>query len=217
MRPAAAVRSVVPEPVRERVRLRFAAALERRQRRSDAVRAAAVVFHAVAPRAGDPDFEVDPALPTDRLGEIAAYLSRRYRLVRAGELPAAARDRRAGEPVPVAVTFDDDLPSHRDQALPALAGHGVVATAFLCGTAAPFWWQLLQRAIDTRAIAADSLPGVSAALVAPAIERRPRAIRRLAQAIEELAPRSAGRRHRGPRRGGRTSRPLSSTRMAPPR
>ncbi|MBA3747243.1 MAG: polysaccharide deacetylase family protein [Solirubrobacterales bacterium] len=103
-------------------------------------------------------------------------------------MPAAARARRTGEPVPVAITFDDDLRSHREHAAPVLRRHGAVATAFLCSTSEPFWWQLLQRAVDERVIAADALPLIDAELVTAALERRPAAIRRLAWAIEELAP-----------------------------
>ena len=181
-------RSAVPEPLAERMRLLLAGALEARVRRSSRVRGAALVFHAVAPRGGNPELELEPALAVDRLDGAVGYLARRYALVRAAELPAAARARRAGERVPVALTFDDDLASHREHAAPVVRRHGAVATAFLCGASEPFWWQLLQAAVDGRAIAADALPHVDAELVGAALARRPRAIRRLAKAIEELAP-----------------------------
>ena len=185
------VAGLLPEPLLERARLAEARRLESRLRRSAAIRGAAVVWHAVAPAAGgDPRLQIDPPLPAQRLDAIAGYLARRYTLVHAADLPAAARSRRTGERVPLAITFDDDLASHRDHAAPVLRRHGAVATAFLCGAGEPFWWQLLQLAIDERAIEARSLDGVEPQLVAEALERRPRAIRRLAKAIEDLpAPR----------------------------
>lgn len=157
-------------------------------RRSTRVRGAALVFHAVAPHAGDPATELDPPVQANRLDSAVRYLMRRYTLVHAAELPSAARARKSGGPVPVAVTFDDDLPSHRDQALPTLSRHGAAATVFLCGARAPFWWQLLQSAIDARAIAPDELPPLDPSLIAPAIGRVPGAIGRLAKAVEDLEP-----------------------------
>lgn len=175
------------EPVLERVRLAEAVRLELRARRSPTVRGAALVWHAVAPDdPADPLLEIDPPLQARRFDAIAGYLAGRYTLVRAAELPGAARSRRPGQRVPVAITFDDDLASHRERAAPILRRHGAVATAFLCGRDEPFWWQLLQLAIDERAIAADDLPAIEPGLVAAALERRPRAIRQLAKAIEDL-------------------------------
>ncbi|MET0687066.1 MAG: polysaccharide deacetylase family protein [Solirubrobacteraceae bacterium] len=175
-------------PVRAGLELALARALEERARRSSAVRGAALVFHGVADQDGDYDREIDPAVAADRLDAAVGYLARRYRLVRASELPEAARARRPGEPVPVALTFDDDLPSHRERAAPVLARHGAVATAFLCGADAPFWWQLLQRAIDTRAVAAGGLPPVAPAAVQAALDRRPGAIAALAGTLEAMTP-----------------------------
>jgi len=178
----------VPERLRERLRMLVARWNETRLRRSSRTRGAALVFHAVAARAGDPELEIEPAVAAERLDAAVAYLARRYALVRAEDLPAVARKRRRGERIPVAVTFDDDLRSHRDHAAPVFRRHGAVATAFLCGAREPFWWQLLQVAIDTRAIAADGLAGVPRDLVEGALARRPRAIGRLAKAIEDLDP-----------------------------
>lgn len=178
----------LPAPLADRIRLVAAGRLERVLRRSDAQRGAAIVMHAVAPAAGDPDREIEPALDTARLDAFARYLSRRYALVRAAELPAATRSRAPGERIPVALTFDDDLPSHAEHAAPVLARHGAVATAFLCGAEEPFWWQLLQTAIDTAAIQPDSLAPVPPGLVGAALERRPRAVKDLARHIEELEP-----------------------------
>jgi len=184
----ARARTAVPEPALERVRLLLARRLETRARRSSATRGAGLVFHAVAPHGGDETLEIDPALAVDRLEAAVAYLSRHYALVRAAELPAAARARRPGERVPVAVTFDDDLASHRDHAAPVLRRHGAVATAFVCGAREPFWWQLLQIAVDRRQITSEALPHVDPELVGRALARRPRAIHDLAKAVEDLVP-----------------------------
>src|SRR5687768_4803478 len=120
-------------PVRAAGELALARVLEARARRSGAVRGAAIVLHAVGPAAGDPDREIDPPVATAALDAAVGYLARRYALVRASDLPAAAVARKAGERVPVALTFDDDLPSHADHAAPVLARRGAPATAFLCG------------------------------------------------------------------------------------
>jgi peptidoglycan/xylan/chitin deacetylase (PgdA/CDA1 family) len=183
------VGAVLPEPLAERARLQLARRLESRLRRSQARRGAALVFHSVADREGDPKLELDPPIAADRLERVVDYLADRYELVRASELPAAVSARAAGDPVPLAVTFDDDLSSHATHALRIFVRRGVPATAFLCGPRGPFWWQLLQRAIDERAIAPDELPHADARLVREALERRPRAIGRLAAALERLEPR----------------------------
>ncbi|HVE69473.1 MAG TPA: polysaccharide deacetylase family protein [Solirubrobacteraceae bacterium] len=184
----ARLRAALPDPLADRGRLVLARRLEARSRRSSTVRGAALVFHAVAPRAGDPQRELEPAVSTRFLDEVVGYLSRRYALVRARDLPSAARARRPGERLPVAFTFDDDLPSHREHAAPVFAGHGAVATAFLCGARSSFWFQLLQPAIDGRAIAAGALAPVAPELVEAALEGQPGAIRRLAKAVEDLGP-----------------------------
>ena len=80
------------------------------------------------------------------------FLTRHVRLVTAAELREAALGRARGDRFPVAVTFDDDLPSHREIAMPLLERLGVPATFFLCGASldAPFsfWWERLQLAAD---------------------------------------------------------------------
>ncbi|HVF79935.1 MAG TPA: polysaccharide deacetylase family protein [Solirubrobacteraceae bacterium] len=178
----------LPEPMLERVRLAEAWRLETRVRRSTLVRGVALVFHAVAPSGGDARVQLDPPLAAARLDAMVGYLAVRYRLVRAGELPQAASARRPRQPLPVAVTFDDDLPSHHELAAPILRRHGAVATVFLCGAHSPFWWQLLQVAVDTRAIDAQALAPLPAALVEAALQRDPGAIAALGGAIEKLAP-----------------------------
>lgn len=64
----------------------------------------------------------------------------------------AATARRRGQPIPVAVTFDDGLRSNVDIASPLLLQYEVPATFFLTGLALAgaraFWWQSLQAAVD---------------------------------------------------------------------
>lgn len=111
-----------------------------------------LVYHAVAERNGDPERELVPAHGAAVLEDQLRRLTSRYRVVRAVELLEAVRDRRRGDRLPVAVTFDDDLASHLEMAAPILRRAGVPATFFLCGATLgdpySFWWQRLQRAAD---------------------------------------------------------------------
>lgn len=72
-----------------------------------------------------------------------------YRVVPARDIAEAAAERRVGERLPVAITFDDDVESHARRAAPALRAAGVPATFFLTGRSlegpAPFWWDDLER------------------------------------------------------------------------
>jgi peptidoglycan/xylan/chitin deacetylase (PgdA/CDA1 family) len=112
----------------------------------------ALVYHAVAPRAGDPRREFVPAISLAALSAQLRALRRHYRLVPASSLADAAEGRRRGERFPVALTFDDDLPSHLRLAAPALRAARAPATFFLTGSSldAPhrFWWERLQHALD---------------------------------------------------------------------
>ena len=179
----------IPEATLERVREVLARRLRAQARRSPAIRGAALVFHAVGPVPGDVAYEIDPDTGTAHLEAVVEHLARHYRPVIAAELPAAARARVPGERLPVALTFDDDLESHRTHALPVLSRHGVTATAFLCSTSRPPWWQLLQRAVDSGVARPHMLAPVDEGLTTAALEHRPGAIRALARAIEELDPR----------------------------
>ena len=152
-------RDVLAEPLRERARLVLARRLEARLRGSSAVRGAALVLHGVAPTlAGDPRVEIEPAYGLELFEALVRTCRARYRLVTAVELLGAARARRPGEPVPVALTFDDDLRSHLDHAAPVLARHGAPATAFLGGVDEAPWWRSLQAVVDARAVEPDALP-----------------------------------------------------------
>jgi peptidoglycan/xylan/chitin deacetylase (PgdA/CDA1 family) len=119
---------------------------------------------------------------------LVSYLRTRYVLVRAGDLLQHARDRKPGDRVPVALTFDDDLLSHVERAAPILTRHGTVGTAFLCGARDPFWWTLLQTVIDADALPEEGLPGLAPSLTTEVRERRSGAVRELAKAVEALEP-----------------------------
>jgi peptidoglycan/xylan/chitin deacetylase (PgdA/CDA1 family) len=112
----------------------------------------ALVYHRIGTPASSPRRSFDPRLDSALFRRQIAYLAAHYRLVRGSELPDAAAGRGRGEPFPVAITFDDDLVSHVDEALPALRDAGAPATFFLNASSleAPhaFWWQRLQRAVE---------------------------------------------------------------------
>lgn len=94
--------------VRDRLRLPAATGAAAGLRRSDARVGFAVIYHRIDEHPDDPARHVDPALPTDLFEAQLRHLAASYRPVRAGELPGAIDARRRGEPMPVAVTFDDD-------------------------------------------------------------------------------------------------------------
>jgi peptidoglycan/xylan/chitin deacetylase (PgdA/CDA1 family) len=171
--------------VKRRLRQSAATALDRALRLSGLRVGIALVYHEIRDEsAGDPGSRPAPIVPTATAAtfqEQVRYLGANYRLVPAGELRAASLARRRGEPFPLAITFDDDLRSHVDVALPILVGAGAPATFFLTGASlngpASFWWERLDRALDAGA-GAEMLgtddPGHAVATVAalPASERR---------------------------------------------
>ncbi len=147
-----------------------------------------VVYHRVGGAvSGDEDVEILPAVASAVFEHQLRHLRRRYRVVPATEILAAARMRRRWQRYPVAITFDDDLAEHVSAALPALRRAGLTATFFLTGASLDephaFWWEDLQRAVDDRAIAADGLPHVDAGAT---LKRSPRAILDLAGTIVGL-------------------------------
>ena len=151
---------------------------------------AVIVYHRVGSSGGNPKLEILPAISIGEFDKQLRHIRRRYRVVPASKILEATGQRRRGGRFPVAITFDDDLHCHVEHALPALRRVGLTATFFLTGASfeAPhaFWWEDLQRAVDGRLVAADALPGVQEADLRDALERRPRAIFRVAEAIEAL-------------------------------
>jgi peptidoglycan/xylan/chitin deacetylase (PgdA/CDA1 family) len=132
--------------------LALAGPVERVARRSGARAGVALVYHRVGDPPGDFARELLPALASRLFAEQVRYLSARYRLVPASRLLDAASERRAGEPFPVAITFDDDLRSHAETAAPILVRAEAPATFFLTGACLRhphrFWWERLQEARD---------------------------------------------------------------------
>jgi len=111
----------------------------------------ALVYHAVGPRTGDPARELVPPHGRELFAAQIRFLARRFRPVRASELLDAVHNRAPWGRVPVAVTFDDDLASHRLEVLPVLERYGVPGTFFLAGPVRPpkpLWWSWLQKTFD---------------------------------------------------------------------
>ena len=111
-----------------------------------------LVYHGVAERPGDPAREILPPVGRRTFSAQMRHLRRNYRVVALSELPRAVASRRRGERFPVAITFDDDLSSHRRLALPLLTTAGLPAAFFLSGASLrgphTFWWEKLQRLVD---------------------------------------------------------------------
>jgi peptidoglycan/xylan/chitin deacetylase (PgdA/CDA1 family) len=113
----------------------------------------ALVYHSLALQGGDPEVELVAPHQANLFEAEMRHLASTYRVVPAAELPHAVAARRRGERFPAAVTFDDDVASHADLALPILQRTGVHGTFFLTGTSLhnpfSFWWERLQRAVDS--------------------------------------------------------------------
>jgi peptidoglycan/xylan/chitin deacetylase (PgdA/CDA1 family) len=153
--------------------------------RASALRAGLVlVYHKLGDPPGDPEWELVPALDPALFEDELAHLARWYRVVPAAGIQAAASARRRGERFPVAISFDDDLRSHAEVALPALRRGGLNATFFLSGASLDgphrFWWERLQAVADQ---------GIDpAAAVGPAVRPEGDSIHDWALAIESCAP-----------------------------
>jgi glycosyltransferase involved in cell wall biosynthesis/peptidoglycan/xylan/chitin deacetylase (PgdA/CDA1 family) len=128
-----------------------AAALRWRLRASPARVAGALVYHRTdaTPPSGE---QIVPGVTAAALERHLRHLRRSYELVPASQLHRAMLARRRGRPIPIAVTFDDDLASHLEVAAPLLQRLACPATFFLTGAgldgAHGFWWQRLQAAAD---------------------------------------------------------------------
>jgi peptidoglycan/xylan/chitin deacetylase (PgdA/CDA1 family) len=149
-----------------------------------------LVYHRIAEADGDPARELVPAVGEARFDRQLRHLARFYLPVPAAEIQRAAAARRRGGRFPVALTFDDDLGSHRAVAAPALLRRGIPAAFFLCGASldgpAPFWWERLQRLAD-----ADRLGELERELAARGIVPQGPAggdLHELARAVEAMAP-----------------------------
>jgi peptidoglycan/xylan/chitin deacetylase (PgdA/CDA1 family) len=167
-----------------------AALISRRARGSGARAGIALVYHRVGGAGGDPARELLASVSGRAFAQQLEHLRRHYDIVRAAELFDAVRARKAGDPFPVAITFDDDMAGHLRAAVPALQHARVPATFFLGGYSLhgphPFWWEDLQQAVDDKLV--TSLPHVATSDLHAALERQPKAIFRVAATIESLAP-----------------------------
>jgi peptidoglycan/xylan/chitin deacetylase (PgdA/CDA1 family) len=125
----------------------------------------ALVYHRLGERTGDPERELVPPHDASLFESQVRHLNACYRVVPASELLPAAVSRRRGQRLPVAITFDDDLASHRRLALPILQRVGVPATFFVSGISLDgpftFWWERLQVAVDRGIDVRSALPAVA--------------------------------------------------------
>lgn len=109
-------------------------------------------YHSVA-RAEDAAAYVDPGLSVspERFREQLRILARRFRFVRADEIPGILDAQRSGERC-VAITFDDGFKDNVESALPILREVGAVATFFVTSGPASkqgtFWISELFRLCD---------------------------------------------------------------------
>jgi peptidoglycan/xylan/chitin deacetylase (PgdA/CDA1 family) len=156
-----------------------ATVLRWRLRASPTPVAGALVYHQTF-SAGPRGEQVVSGIAAAVLERHLRHLRRSYELVTASELHDAMRARRRGGPVPIAVTFDDDLASHVEVVAPLVRRLGCPASFFLTGAGLDgphgFWWQRLQaaadRGLDPRpALRAAGLPvGAGQPLVSVAAE-----------------------------------------------
>ena len=151
-----------------------------------------LVYHGIAPATGDRRTEIVPPVGRATFEWHVRHLARKYAIVAPSAIPTAVAQRRRGARIPVALTFDDDLASHVDEAAPILRRHHAVAAFFVCGASldAPgrFWWEELQEALDTHLLDDVDLGAISPQLGRAAAEVRERGVASLVRVIEELSP-----------------------------
>lgn len=150
----------------------------------------ALVYHLLDDRIGDPESELVAPHSTALFEAHLAILTRHYRCVRASEFAAAVQARRRGQRPPIAVTFDDDSPSHVRRALPALASAGVRASFFLTGASlggpSGYWWGDLETLWRRGGASAGRALAERLGLASP--DDRAPSLVTLADAIERLPP-----------------------------
>jgi peptidoglycan/xylan/chitin deacetylase (PgdA/CDA1 family) len=149
----------------------------------------ALVYHAVAEQSGDPR-QILPPHGADLFAAQLGHLRRHYQVVPTRELPTAVSRRRRGHRFPVAITFDDDLPSHSAIAAPLLRREGLPATFFLSGASLSqpfaFWWERLQRAVDSGVADASLVPAGAGFGADLDLSRGSDQVRPVAEAVERL-------------------------------
>lgn len=145
-------------------------------------------------------------------------LRRCYQVVALEDILKMVCERRRGERIPVAITFDDDLPEHVRVAAPRLRAAGLRGTFFLCGASLDgptvFWWERLERAIDrgvdVRTLLTRELPAAAVASgtaeIAEQIKRFDPERRKRVEAVLEQASPSGPEEFLGPRGVGELAR-----------
>jgi peptidoglycan/xylan/chitin deacetylase (PgdA/CDA1 family) len=112
----------------------------------------ALVYHRVEPDPPDRRPQLAARHGAELFSSQLEHLRAHYDVVAASDLPRAVEQRRRGQPFPAAITFDDDLRSHVDVALPILHSLGLKAAFFLCDGSprigSGFWWERLQAAFE---------------------------------------------------------------------
>jgi peptidoglycan/xylan/chitin deacetylase (PgdA/CDA1 family) len=111
-----------------------------------------LLYHEVVRDGDEPVRSLGIWIERSRLDRQVGFVSRRFEVVAASELPDAVAARRRFSRIPLAITFDDDLESHAKLALPVLRDHGVRGTFFVCGASLDeprtFWWEYLAAAVQ---------------------------------------------------------------------
>lgn len=149
-----------------------------------------LVYHLLDDHTGDPESHLVAPHATALFEEHLALLKRHYRCVTASEFAGAVQARRRGQRPPIAITFDDDSPSHARRALPALASAGVRASFFLTGASlggpSSYWWEDLETV--WRRDGPSAGPALSERLGFGSSGVHPPSLKSLAGAIERLPP-----------------------------
>jgi peptidoglycan/xylan/chitin deacetylase (PgdA/CDA1 family) len=147
-----------------------------------------IVYHRVGDPPGDPHTQLVPALASGLFRAQLALLRRRYTIVPAPELLAAASARRRFQRFPVALTFDDDWSGHVRVSMGLLAEAGVAATFFLNGSSLErprrLWFEVLQEAYDRGALGPPAAIHAEAARIQALAPEQRRAT--IAQLCERL-------------------------------
>jgi peptidoglycan/xylan/chitin deacetylase (PgdA/CDA1 family) len=165
--------SLLPSPVARVLALAVLFA----RRASGAQVGLVLVYHRLAPIGGCPQRELVAPVAVAAFRAQLDWLGRFYRVVPARQILAAAAERRRWQRYPIAITFDDDWPSHVRWALPALRSAGIPsATFFLSGASLdrPLvrWWDRLQAAVDAGLGVSGLLPGEDIHAMGEAMKRR---------------------------------------------
>jgi peptidoglycan/xylan/chitin deacetylase (PgdA/CDA1 family) len=177
----------------KRVARRLAATLLAAPRVNRAVRALAamrghrlvLVYHRIGSSSAA-GFGIVPSVPTQLFRTQLRALREAVDLVSLDQI-MEPRATGAGRRPAVAVTFDDDLPSHVEEALPVLREYGVPATFFLSGRAlhgiGAYWFQQLEQLFSTHGLRRTAellgVPDRGAEAIALACERDPALRRRV--------------------------------------